>query len=302
MALNWDDLRLFLAVARLGGLTAATQATRLSAATLGRRLAGLERALGESLFVRAATGYSLTAAGKELFQRAVEVESAMVPIARWRYGVQGERTVRISAGPWTTDFLTRRISALWRAGEGIGIEFVAAANKVDIGRRNADIGIRRARPTERWLAGRRVGGVAYALYSGRHVVNGVEAGLFVGFSGSHADLPSARWLEAHHGDRIAVRANELLNLRELVADGAGIGVFPCFSVDRDPRLVRISPHITELASEQWLVMHHEGRSEREVRLVSQRIARLMHDHRPLFRGDERQIGVLCDANEGQQIR
>lgn len=285
MDLHWDDLRLFLDVARLGGLSAATTTTGLSAATLGRRVTALERAIGEPLFMRAQTGYTLTEAGEELLKRVEEVETAMLGVTRWRQGAQGERVVRVSAGAWTMDFLARNVESLWQAGEGIGIEFVTAAQKVDIGRRNADIGIRNARPTEQWLAGRQMGRVAYALYSGRRLVNGVAAGLFVGVGGPAADTPSARWLQAHHGDRIGMRAHDPQGVRELIAAGAGLGVLPCFAADSDPRLVRVSPLITELGSEQWLVTHHEERHVREVRTLGSRIAALMAANAALFRGE-----------------
>ncbi|MER9563482.1 MULTISPECIES: LysR family transcriptional regulator, partial [unclassified Mesorhizobium] len=66
MDIGWDDLRLFLDVARLGGLSAATGTTRRSAATLGRRVTALEKQIGEPLFVRQQTGYRLTPVGEEL--------------------------------------------------------------------------------------------------------------------------------------------------------------------------------------------------------------------------------------------
>ncbi len=74
MSIDWNDLRLFLDVARLGGLSAATQTTKLSAATLGRRITALEKQVGEPLFHRAQSGYTLTRAGDELLRRAEEVE------------------------------------------------------------------------------------------------------------------------------------------------------------------------------------------------------------------------------------
>ncbi|GLQ58113.1 LysR family transcriptional regulator [Devosia nitrariae] len=287
MDLSWDDLRLFLDVARLGGLSAATKTTKVSAATLGRRVTALERQIGEPLFTRSQTGYRLTQAGEELLKRAEDVEAAMLSLTRWKEGALGERVVRISAGAWTSQFLAHNIGQLWRAGEGIGIEFVTANHKVDIGRRNADIGVRNARPGEQWLAGRQIGKVAYGLYSGRQLINGIAAGLFVGASGEAADTPSARWLQAHHGDRIGVRGNDAMSVRELVASGAGLGIFPCFAADSDPRLVRVAPLITELTTEQWLVTHHEERHTREVRLVADRIVALMRDSTALFMGEKR---------------
>lgn len=285
--ISWDDVRLFLAVARLGGLSAATATTGLSAPTLGRRVTALERQFGETLFVRRQTGYQLTAAGEALLQRADEVEQAMLALTRWRDGAVGERTVRISAGTWTTAFLATNIDALWHVSDGIRVEFATAYHKLDIGRRAADLGLRSQRPVEANLAGRQLGHVAYALYAGRQLINGVEAGMFVGVTGEAATIASARWLVAHHGDRIAVRGNDMLSVRELVAAGAGLSVFPCFVGDSDPRLVRVASPIAELETEQWLVLHHEDRHRPEVRKIAERVATLIKGKAPLFRGEQR---------------
>ncbi|GLQ11371.1 LysR family transcriptional regulator [Devosia yakushimensis] len=287
MDFGWDDLRLFLDVARLGGLSAATGTTGLSAATLGRRITALERQLGEPLFHRSQTGYRLTPAGEALLARAEDVETAMLALKRWKEGAIGDRVVRVSAGAWTSAFLARHIEALWSVDDRFGLELVTANEKIDIGRRNADLGIRNQRPSEQWLAGRLIGKVAYGLYSGLNLVNGIAAGYFVGIAGDGAQTQSARWMQARHGDRIAVRGNDSMSVRELVAAGAGLSVFPCFVGDSDPRLVRVAPLIAELETDQWLVSHHEERHTPAVRTVGDRIARLMGEHGALFRGELR---------------
>ncbi|MDP2781243.1 LysR family transcriptional regulator [Devosia sp.] len=284
MDFSWDDLKLFLAVARLGGLSAATDTTGLSAATLGRRVSTLERQIGERLFVRSQSGYRLTQAGEDLLARAEDVEAAMLSLRRWKEGTFGERAVRVSAGAWTSAFLARHVQQLWQVEDRFGLELVTGNQKVDIGRRNADLGLRNQRPTEQWLAGRLIGTVAYAIYSGRQLINGVKAGYFVGIAGESGHTRSARWLEARHGDRIAVRGNDPMSVRELVAHGAGMSVFPCFVGDSDPQLVRIAAPISELETEQWLVSHHEERHDPAVRAVSQRIAALIQNQRALFNG------------------
>jgi DNA-binding transcriptional LysR family regulator len=288
MDIGWDDLRLFLDVARLGGLTAATQITGLSAATLGRRVTALERQIGEPLFHRSQQGYRLTAAGEDLLGRAEDVEAAMLSLTRWKEGSNlRDRIVRVSAGPWTSAFVSRHVGAVWSADDDrFGLQLVTANAKVDIGRRNADLGVRNERPTEQWLAGRQIGSVAYAMYSGRELMNGVKAGLFVGVAGDGAQTHSARWLEAHHGDRIVVRGNDAMSVKELVAAGAGLSVFPCFVGDSDERLIRVAMPITELRTDQWLVSHHEERHSLAVRTIGERIASLMREHGPLFRGEQ----------------
>ena len=285
MDFSWDDLRLFLDVARLGGLSAATRTTGLSAATLGRRVTALEYQIGEALFVRSQTGYALTPAGEELLLRAEEVEAAMLSLRRWKDGTIGERVVRVSAGPWTSAFIARHIADIWTACDRFGIELVTASHKVDIGRRHADIGIRNARPTEQWLAGRLIGKVAYGLYARPELISGVAAGYFVGVAGESSQTHSARWLHARHGDRIATRGNDAMSVLELVAAGAGMSVFPCFVGDADPRIARMAGTIAELETEQWLVCHHEERHTPAVRTVTDRIATLMREHAPLFRGE-----------------
>src|SRR5690606_31218604 len=137
------------------------------------------------------------------------------------------------------------------------LELVTASHKVDIGRRNADIGIRNQRPSEQSLAGRLVGRVAYALYARPELINGVAAGYFIGLAGDGAQTHSVRWLHARHGDRIAVRGNDAMGVLELAAAGAGITILPCFVGDSDKRLGRMAGPITELETEQWLVCHHE---------------------------------------------
>jgi DNA-binding transcriptional LysR family regulator len=91
---------------------------------------------------------------------------------------------------------------------------------------------------------------------------------------------------AHHGDRIGVRGNDPHSVRELVAAGAGLSVFPCFAADLDPRLVRVAPVIAELTQEQWLVTHHEERHRPEVRRVADRLVAVIKRHAPLFAGEQ----------------
>lgn len=289
---DWDDLRLFLAVSRLGGLSAARAATGLSPATLGRRITGLERRIGVPLFTRLQTGYLLTEAGEELLAHAEEVERAMAGVARWREGAQSQSSVRLSAGNWTTDFLARHIGELWCPGEP-AIEFVAANARIDIGHRAADIGIRNARPEDAGLAGRRIGKVAFALYGAPGV--GPD-GPVVGLSGDTSNTPSARWLAASFAARIALRGNSVHAVRELLAGGAGLSVLPCFVGDGDPRLVRLGGVIPELGTEQWLVAHHDERHAPAIRRVIERIVKLMADAGPLFAGERpREVHLAASA-------
>ena len=278
---DWEDIRLFLAVARGEGLSAAARQAGSSPATLGRRMTALERSLGQRLFVRERLGYRLTEPGRQFLAQAEEMEAAATGIERWRDGLSPRRTVRISAGTWTSWFLARHIDALWSPGEPWTIDFVAANARLDIARGQADIGVRNRRPEEPWLAGRRTGDVAFAVYGRRG--EALEE-RWIGVTGDGAVTPSARWVAERHAAATVVRGNDPRLILDLLRRGVGRAVLPCFVGDADPELDRLQ-EVEELRHQQWLVLHQDERRHPAVRAVIERIVQLMRDNRALLRGE-----------------
>ena len=277
--MDWNDLRLFVLTARLGGLGAAARAAGVSTPTLGRRVAALEADLGRPLFERLPGGYRLTAAGRELLEQAEPVEAAMLGLERWRDRGAAGRTVRVSAGSWTSRFLAQHVAALVEPQDGFRLQILVAEARLDIGRRAADIGLRASRPDEAWLAGRRLGAVGYAIYgpAGRPA-----PARFVAPTGTLTR--SSRWLRAQHAREIGIEADSPRLLLDLALAAAGRVLLPCFVGDAEPGLARLGAPIEALASDQWIVMHHDERHDPTVRLVARRIVALMRAHRAAFAG------------------
>ncbi|MEQ8695878.1 MAG: LysR family transcriptional regulator [Bauldia litoralis] len=282
---DWDTLRLFLAVARAGGLGPAARQTAISAPTLGRRMAALERALELRLFDRARTGYSLTESGRALYGQAEEMETVALGIDRWRREDAPRRSVRVSAGAWTSRFLARHVGRLWSAGEPLVVEFVTATQRVDILRREADIGIRNHAPAEARLAARRLSDVAFATYRARDAAD--PAALpWIAVIGDAGITPSARWTGDRHRAEVALATTDPRMVLDLVAAGAGRGVLPCFVGDAETGLVRDGEAIPDLRSQQWLVLNEQARHAGAVRQVIDRIVALLAEHRALFEGEK----------------
>ncbi|MBZ9939331.1 LysR family transcriptional regulator [Mesorhizobium sp. BR1-1-16] len=282
--IEWSDLRLFIAVARNGGLGPAARVSSVSAPTLGRRVAVLERQLGMRLFLKSREGYTLTEGGRRLLGHAQEVEAAVAGITRWRSETAGPLAVRISAGHWMTRFLARHIGAIRLDGDDWTLDFVTAHARLDIGRREADIGIRNRRPDERSLAGRRVATVAFAAYATRD--SDGAALPWIGLAGDAAVTPSAQWLAREADAPIAYRCTDPGTLLDLARGGVGRAVLPCLVGDADPQLVRAGGLITPLTSEQWLVTHHDDRHDASIHATAGRIAKLIGSSKRLFAGDE----------------
>ncbi len=283
-SLNWDEIRLFLDVARAEGLSGGARRTLVSAPTLGRRMAALEERLATRLFERSQTGYRMTEAGRELYRRALEMEQAAREIERW-HTRNARRVVRISAGAWTSRFLARHADTLWRGEDSLGLELTTAHADVDIGHRQADIGVRNRAPEDTRLAGRRLQDVAHAIYRRRGSDADADTLPWIAVVGEAAVTPSARWIRARHLDRTAISCSDARVVLDLLVAGAGLAVLPCFVGDAEADLARVGDPVPELRGEQWLVVNEQARHEPAVRTVIERLAALLDEHRALFVGE-----------------
>jgi DNA-binding transcriptional LysR family regulator len=257
MNLDWDDLRLFLAVARGGGLSAAARATGKSPPTLGRRMLALEAATGTELFRRLPRGYELTDQGAALLTKAVDLEAQIGSLSR--SAGTGQITIKVSAGSWMTYALCNHIQAIRQTDERVSLVFIAAEHVLDISRREAVIGIRNRRPEQRGLACRKIGGVNFAGYA---TSRKIKAWVKVS-----ARTPSALWLSEQPDEPIAIRVSAPRNALDLACAGMARAVLPTFIGDTQKDLVRVTPVIAALSHDQWLVMHQEERFQPQVRNV-----------------------------------
>src|SRR5437879_7422072 len=142
-AMDWDDVRVFLAVAREGSMRAAGRALGLSQPTIARRLAAFEAASsGPSLFDRLPEGLRLNAAGEQLVPAAESVEDAVLTLERRRAAASPvlSGTVRVSTGECAAGFLARCLSESTTTAlqSGSTLELVDSRQTADLARREAD--------------------------------------------------------------------------------------------------------------------------------------------------------------------
>lgn len=263
---EWNDFRLFLAVAREGGLSPAAKATHRSAATIGRRMLALERATGRELFVRHDRGYELTSEGRQLFEELAEIETRFQQLSvKMRAGEMP--LVKVSAGTWTTLALMREAEKITGVPADLRIRFISAENILDISRREVVIGFRNSRPTQEGLAGRQLVRVEFAPYS--------RPGAPDRWIKTLVDTPSGRWLEKTVGHDAIFEVSAPRNSLDLALAGSGIALLPTFIGDACDQLLRIGPPVSELSHNQWIVSHQDDRHLPEVRRAIDRMSRLL---------------------------
>jgi DNA-binding transcriptional LysR family regulator len=130
--MDWDDVRVFLAVAREGSMRAAGRALGLSQPTIARRLAAFEATFGgATLFDRLPEGLRLNAAGEQLVLAAEGIEDAVLTLERRRAAASPvlSGTVRVSTGECAAGFLARCLSESTTTPlpSGITLELVCRA-------------------------------------------------------------------------------------------------------------------------------------------------------------------------------
>jgi DNA-binding transcriptional LysR family regulator len=270
-AIDWDDARVFLAVARHGSLRAAGRALGLSQPTIGRRLAAFETAFGGPvLFDRLPEGLRLNAAGTALLPAAEQLESAALALERRRAaaspGLSG--TVRVSVGEWAASFLARSLAEAGgsRLPSGITLELVETQQTANLARREADLALRHHPPEGGDLYVTKAGVFAAAVY--RRV--GATTAAWVTYTEEQAHYATARWVmeqQREEGGAVALRASNMPMQLAAIRAGAGRGVLPCFIGDADPLLDRLTPPMPEIAAEYWIIVHRDLRRAACVRAV-----------------------------------
>ncbi|WP_271618211.1 LysR family transcriptional regulator [Bradyrhizobium sp. CCBAU 51745] len=135
--LDWEDVRVFLALARHGSLSAAARALSINHATVARRVQSFERSLGERLVERRLDGYVLTPAGARLLGPANDMETAAANLSRQRKEHQPAGLVRVNAPPSLSQhFLASRLADLCRSYPGIDIDLATDFRTVSLERQS----------------------------------------------------------------------------------------------------------------------------------------------------------------------
>ena len=271
MEQNWDHLRVFLAVAREGQILAAARRLGLNHATTARRLDALEAALGAPLFERRPTGSLLTEAGERLLPVAERIETEWLAIAeQTRAGGQAiSGVVRIGAPEALGNLvLAPELGHFCAAHPGLEIELVPLPRVFSLSRREADLAIVLAPPSEGRLRVTRLGDYTLSVYAapdylrrhgtpasledlrGHLLVTGLDDYAYSSALSYHQEL------EKHAARHF--RCAGVIGQIEAVRAGVGVGVLHDFALKDGENLVKLLPE-TVFRRSYYLLSHPETR-------------------------------------------
>lgn len=287
--MHWDDLRIFLAIARAGTISGAARRLAIQHSTVSRRLRTLEERLGTSLIERRGSGLELTEAGEELQLSAskIEVEILEFEGARSGHDTGAKGELRVTAiNNMASTVLMPIFARFNEMYPSIELHVLVSNKFVKLSERDADIAIRLTNTPLDTLIGTRLTTVASAVYGSRDYCARVQAGemdekwLGIECCGFHISWTKDACQDKEHNFYVD---DTLLTLAALKA-GAGLAYLPCFMGDSEPSLARFRPPEPQHDLGLWLVYHRDLRRTHRVRLFREHMQREIGNVRSLFEG------------------
>lgn len=291
--MNWDDARLFLAVARAGQMLGAAQRLGLNQATLSRRIAAFETDLGTQLLIRRSHGCTPTTAGVALARHLERVEAEMLQ-AQAGLGREDARlagTVRIGAPDGLgVAFIAPRLNGL-AEHLGLTVQLVPVPRSFSLSEREADIAIMIGRPERGRLIVRKLTDYTLGLYASHDYLarHGMPAALadlsehrLVGYVEDLIYAPGLNYArEFWRGWRSVVEISSAIGQVEAVRGGAGVAVLHDYLARSDPALVAVLPE-TFVTRSYWIAWHESLRDVARVQAAARYLVDLVRDDRAAF--------------------
>lgn len=291
---DWEDVRVFTALARHRTVRRASQALGVHYSTVSRRLEGLEATLGAKLFERHPEGLVLTEAGEELSRVCDPFAERLFEVQRKIAGRDTELSGKVTltlAEPLAEYAFAPRLPEFFARHPRLELAFAVTLDFLDLSRREADVAIRMDNNPPDTLVGRRFFAYTQSIYASRDYVSEVNPAQNPGdarWLGWGTDTtPFPAWTQGTEFAKVPVWGS-FANLRLQVAAveaGLGIAMLPCFVADREAELVRITERPPEPSRDIWLLTHSDLHRTARVRAVLDFATEVLNENRAAILGE-----------------
>ncbi|SFR48249.1 LysR family transcriptional regulator [Litoreibacter janthinus] len=280
---KWDDLRVFLAVARTESLSRGGKALRLDPATVGRRIARLEEALGVTLFIKSPQGYALTQAGERLASRAEAVETAILNAHDDATGGAEAMTgqIRVGAPDGCANYLLPQVcAAICAEHPGLEVQIVALPRVLNLSKREADMAITVSPPTAGRLTSQKLADYHLHLMASHDYIakapplkklSDLKDHKIIGYIADlifDSELDYLSEIGGPHTNFASNSASVQLNWARV---GAGLVIGHDFALPFAPELKRVLDDQFSLKRSFYLVRHADDRNISRLRFFAQEL-------------------------------
>jgi DNA-binding transcriptional LysR family regulator len=292
---DWDDIRVFLAVARQGGLANAAQSLGVNHTTVARRLSNLEFKLGARLAVRTTTGITLTLQGEALFRYAERIEAETLAFEQHLISAGGTISGKVRLGTregFGSWLVCPKIPALMKRHPDLMLELVSEARVVNLLKGDADVTVTLSYPSQnrivvQKLTEYRMGLFASHSYLEAHgpinTIEDLRDQNVIWYIDDVIDIEEQRYLQSIVSiAKAGFRASNILAQYEVAARGGAVGMFPVYKAGQDPNLVRILPDEVEDKRSYWLSVHPDSQHVANVRAIIEFLIEIVREQKDYF--------------------
>ena len=280
--MNWDDLKVLLALARAGSTRKAAGLLGVSNTTVMRRLESLEEQVGGRLFDRTPDGFTATPLADQLLPVVREVEETLTEAERQVSGRDSELSgrIKLSLPAVPVTHVAEAVAEFAIDYPRIELDITVSDHPVDLARREADIAVRgipkHKRPPKD-IVGIKLGRISMGYYVHRDLLSEASRGhrelTCIRASGralSLGDLPDP--------DSLGLKSRHLIDgitPRTVAATNKlGVAALPCFLATQYPELMLLPGVPSAHWGHTWLLHHKDLRQSARIRALFKHLSAL----------------------------
>lgn len=288
--MNWDDLRLFLAVARTGSISGAARQLGVQHSTVSRRMRQLEEKLGARLIERKKGGYELTQAGKNIKESANRIEREVLAVDGELLGKDTNLVgpLRVTAiNNMASSILMPMFASFSEKYPQVELNVIVSNIDASLSQREADVAIRLTNSPTDTLIGIRIVTMASTIYGSREYLEqlrqqgGEPKWIGVTCCGFHKT-----WTKQYCGEQSHnfISDDTLLTLAA-IREGMGVSILPCFMGDTDPLLERYCDPDPAYNLGLWILLHPDLKRTARVLAFRDHMVNAINEKKELFEGN-----------------
>lgn len=287
--MNWDDMKLFLAVARTGSISGGAKQLDVQHSTVSRRIRQFEKTLGARLIERKKGSYELTQAGEKIKQAALNMENEMISIDDTLLGrdTQLNGPLKVTAiNNMASSILMPIFADFSRQHPHVDLHIVVSNSDASLPQREADIAIRLTNSPTDTLIGKRMVTVASAIYGSKdYLKQQREQQLDLKWIGVNCCGFHKSWTKQYCTDQqFNFYSDDTLLTLAAIREGLGVSFLPCFMGDRDPKLERFSSPKPEHDLGLWLLLHPDLKRTGRVLAFKDHMMQSIEQQQHVFNG------------------
>lgn len=287
--MNWDDMKLFLAVARTGSITGGARHLGVQHSTVSRRIRSFEEKLGARLIERKKGGYELTQAGENIRQAALRIEREMLNIDETLLdkdtSLQGP--LRVTAiNNMASSVLMPMFARFSEENPQIDLHIIVSNMDASLAQREADIAIRLTNSPTDTLIGKRLLTVASTIYGSHEYIKHIKKQqIEPRWIGVNCCVFHKSWTKQYcnHQTHNFYSDDTLLTLAA-IKENLGVSYLPCFLGDTDDKLVRYSEPEPQHDLGLWILLHPDLKRTARVLAFRDHMIQSIQQERDLFEG------------------